>query len=211
MIIINTTDGVRFVNEAEVIQVYYSKDKAKAEVWPCRWYDRHLQFQSFVIENVESVTYTTAQDKECVCGSSELEKQKKIYDDLLNEHHTLRQETLNLMQENDNLRAEIKKMQPKAAPYENDLLRDTVFPEIERLEKEYQNERNKNITNTRWRYIKKGTAMRFMTIARQNDVETVGQLLAVGSVKFLQFHNMGKNCLNRVSQALENLYDIKKW
>ena len=171
MIIIHTTDGVRFVNGAEVIQVKYSKDEKKVEVWPLRWYDRHPQFQYFVIENVESVTYTTAQDKEYVCDDSELE----------------------------------------AAPYENDLLRDTVFPEIERLEKEYQNERNKNITNTRWRYIKKGTAMRFMTIARQNDVETVGQLLAVGSVKFLQFHNMGKNCLNRVSQALENLYDIKKW
>ena len=60
-------------------------------------------------------------------------------------------------------------------------------------------------------YQKSGNAFRFIRIAHDHDIETVGQLLDCGSFRFAQFKGMGPKCLEELSQALETLYGIKEW
>ena len=49
------------------------------------------------------------------------------------------------------------------------------------------------------------------SIAKANDIETVGQLLKVGRVHFEQLRNMGPYCAAKVSEVLKNLYGIETW
>ena len=63
MIIVKTNNGDRFINEAETLQVRHIKDKALVEVWPSRWGNQQQQPQYYIIENVESVIYTTQETK----------------------------------------------------------------------------------------------------------------------------------------------------
>ena len=60
MIIVKTNNGDRFINEAETLQVSHNKDKAEVEVWPSKWGNQPHQLQNFIIEHVESVIYTNA-------------------------------------------------------------------------------------------------------------------------------------------------------
>ena len=63
MIIIKTTNGDHFINEAETLQVSHNKDKAQVEVWSSRWGNQQQQPQYYIIEHVESVIYTTQETK----------------------------------------------------------------------------------------------------------------------------------------------------
>ena len=60
MIIVKTNNGDRFINEAETIQVSHNKDNAQVEVWPSKWGNQPHQPQYYIIEHVESVIYTNA-------------------------------------------------------------------------------------------------------------------------------------------------------
>lgn len=83
MIIVKTTNGDSFINEAETLQVNHIRDNALVEVWPSRWCNQQLQSQYYIIENVESVIYTTQETKWEDEGSeiqrlkAELEKKEK--------------------------------------------------------------------------------------------------------------------------------------
>lgn len=58
MIIVKTSNGDHFVNEAEVIQVAHNKAKAQVVIWPSKWCDPTFVTDHFIIEHVESVIYT---------------------------------------------------------------------------------------------------------------------------------------------------------
>ena len=58
MIIEKTTNGDRFINEAETLQVNHIKDNAQVEVWPSRWGNQQQIPQYYIIEHVEQVIYT---------------------------------------------------------------------------------------------------------------------------------------------------------
>ena len=60
MIIVKTSNSDRFINEAETLQVNHNKDKALVEVWPSKWGNQQQQPQYYIIEHVESVIYTNA-------------------------------------------------------------------------------------------------------------------------------------------------------
>ena len=60
MIIVKTNNGDRFINEAETLQINHIRDKAQVEVWPSRWGNQQQQPQYYIIEHVESVIYTNA-------------------------------------------------------------------------------------------------------------------------------------------------------
>ena len=62
MVIIKTKDGVRFVNEAECLQVIHNQVESRVEVWPNCWMpSRPVKGQTFyVIDNVVSVKYVSA-------------------------------------------------------------------------------------------------------------------------------------------------------
>ena len=77
MIIVKTSNSDRFINEAETIQVSHNKDKALVEVWPSRWGNQQQQPQYYIIENVESVIYTTQETKWKDEGS-EIQRLKSI-------------------------------------------------------------------------------------------------------------------------------------
>ena len=81
MIIVKTSNGDRFINEAETLQVSHIKDKALVEVWPSRWGNQQQQPQYYIIEHVESVIYTT-QDTKWKDEGSELETLKKRLEDI---------------------------------------------------------------------------------------------------------------------------------
>lgn len=82
MIIVKTNNGDRFINEAETLQVSHNKDKALVEVWPSRWGNQQQQPQYYIIEHVESVIYTNAdQTVKYEDKGSEVEKLKKRIED----------------------------------------------------------------------------------------------------------------------------------
>ena len=98
---------------------------------------------------------------------------------------------------------------PPAAEYENDKLM-VVYEEIDRMETEEREQTKREHPN--WRSVqKKGNGVRFLNIAKANDIETVGQLLKVGRIHFEQLRNMGPYCVAAISQALKNLYGIETW
>ena len=98
---------------------------------------------------------------------------------------------------------------PPAAEYENDKLM-VVYEEIDLMETEEREQTKREHPN--WRSVqKKGNGVRFLNIAKANDIETVGQLLKVGRVHFEQLRNMGPYCVAAISQALKNLYGIETW
>ena len=98
---------------------------------------------------------------------------------------------------------------PPAKDYENDKLM-VVYEEIDRMEIAEREQQKREHPN--WRSVqKKGNGVRFLNIAKANDIETVGQLLKVGRVHFEQLRNMGPYCVAAISQALKNLYGIETW
>ena len=211
MIIIKTSNGVRFINEAETLQVSHFKSKATVEVWPSRWSNNCPEQQFFEICCVESVIYTNAaQATEWQDEGSEVEKLKKSLKDTLELYKKMRDEYLTIEQERDDLKERLAKIEIAPNDYENDRLIDTVYIEMDRIataNRERQKEQNPG-----WhQFQKNGNAVRFMNVAKDHDIETVGQLLKVGRVRFEQFHQMGKKCIMDVSQALKNLYGIKQW
>lgn len=210
MIIIKTTNGDRFINDSETLQVSHVKDKAQVEVWPSRWGNQQQQPQYFVIEHVEAVIYTNAaQATQWKDEGSELEKLKSKYDEHMEWSGKLRDEYMKMMQERDELKERLAKLEPQPKDYENDLLRDTVYNEMERIAIAESNRLKRE--NPRCGHIKSGHGIRFLNIAKANNIETVGQLLAVGRARFEKFKYMGPKCIIELSQALDNLYGIKQW
>ena len=209
MIVIKTSNGDRFINDTETLQVSHVKDKAQVEVWPSRWGNQQQQPQYFVIEHVEAVIYTNAaQATQWKDEGSELEKLKAKYDEHMKWSGKLRDEYMKIMQERDELKERLAKLEPQPKDYENDLLRDTVYNEMERIAIA-ESDRLKRETGLG--RIKSGNGIRFLNIAKSNNIETVGQLLAVGRARFEKFRFMGPKCIIELSQALENLYGIKQW
>ena len=105
MIIVKTTNGDRFINDAETLQVSHVKDKAQVEVWPSRWGNQQQHPQYYIIEHVEAVIYTNAaQATQWKEEGSELEKLKAKYDEHMKWSGKLRDEYMNIMQERDELK-----------------------------------------------------------------------------------------------------------
>ncbi len=121
MIIIKTANGDRFINDAETLQVSHVKDKAQVEVWPSRWGNQQQQPQYFVIEHVEAVIYTNAaQATQWKDEGSELEKLKAKYNEHMEWRGKLRDEYMKVMQERDELKERLAKLEPQPKDYEND-------------------------------------------------------------------------------------------
>jgi DNA-directed RNA polymerase alpha subunit len=80
---------------------------------------------------------------------------------------------------------------------------------MDRIEAEERDRMKK--ANPLLKVAKKGLGFRFLNVAKANDIDTVGDLLNMGRARFEKLRNMGKNCVEEVSQALENLYGIKQW
>ena len=205
MIIIKTKNGDHFINEKSVIEVQHDREKAVVNCYGANGYFSHH-------EDVEGVIYTNdAQPTSWKDEGSEIQRLKKELDEQREWADKMRYEHLQMMQERDELKERLAQLEPKpAADYANDRLVDKVYHEIDRLDIQ-EREENKMKYPDLGAYQKNGNAVRFMNVAKDHDIETVGQLLEVGSARFKQFRNMGSLCINRISEALDNLYGIKSW
>jgi DNA-directed RNA polymerase alpha subunit len=161
---------------------------------------------------VEGVIYNNdAQPITWTDEGSEIQRLKKELDEQREWGNKMRDEYLQMMQERDELKERLAQLEPKpVADYANDRLVDKVYHEIDRLDIQEREENKKNCPDL-GAYQKNGNAVRFMNVAKDHNIETVGQLLEVGSARFKQFRNMGSLCINRISEALDNLYGIKSW
>ena len=204
MIIVKTTNGDRFINEAEILQVSHVKELKVVKVYYARRCTPE-QMPAFDIVDVESVVYNN-DSMQWEDEGLELKELKAKYDEHIEWGKEIRAKYMELMAECDDMRERLSKLEPD---YENDRLVDTVYNEIDRMETEERERQRRKHPN--WTVYKKGHGIRFLNIAKANEIETVGQLLALGRAKFKQFKYMGPKCIAEVSQALENLYGIKQW
>lgn len=214
MIIIKTENGDRFINDAETLQVAHLRDKAEVEVWPAKWITRKETPQYYVIRHVEAVVYTNAAQPTVRWWDegSALKQQAKQIEDLqaqLEKRTKERDEMRDKYIEADNERTTLRD-RTRPLDYRQHLLNITVMAQMNRLEEAEVNRQKKEHPN--WNsYQKSGNAIRFIRIAHDHDIETVGQLLDCGSFRFAQYKGMGQKCFKELSQALETLYGIKEW
>lgn len=205
MIVIKTKNGDHFINEKSVIEVQHDREKAVVNCYGANGYFSHH-------EDVEGVIYTNdAQPTSWKDEGSEIQRLKKELEEQNELADKMRYEHLQMMQERDELKERLAQLEPKpAADYANDKLMDRVYHEIDRLDIQ-EREENKEKYPDLGAFQKNGNAVRFMNVAKDHNIETVGQLLEVGSARFKQFRNMGSLCINRISEALDNIYGIKSW
>ena len=205
MIIVKTKNGDRFINDKAVTMVEHDKEKAVVNAYG----DKGVFFH---IEDVEAVIYNNdAQPINWKDEGSEIERLKKANSELCEWGGRMRDGYMKMEQERDELKERLAQLEPKpVAEYANDRLIDKVFHEIDCLDV-LEREENR-LKHPNWGVIqKRGNAVRFMNVAKEHDIETVGQLLEVGRARFEQFRNMGRLCADRISEALDNLYGIKSW
>ena len=205
MIIVKTKNGDRFINDKAVTMVEHDREKAVVNAYG----DKGVFFH---IEDVEGIIYTNdAQPTSWKDEGSEIQRLKKELDELREWGNKMCDEHMKMMLERDELKERLAQLEPKpTADYANDKLMDKVYHEIDRLDIQEREENKKNYPD--WgAFQKNGNAVRFMNVAKDHNIETVGQLLEVGSARFKQFRNMGSLCINRISEALDNLYGIKSW
>ena len=208
MIIVKTKNGDRFINDKAVTMVEHVRDKSVVNV-----HGAHGDRDVFVhIEDVEAIIYTNdAQPTSWQDEGSEIQRLMKSLDEQREWGNKMRDEYLKIEQECDELKERLAQLDPKpAADYANDRLNNKVYYEIDRLDVQEREENKKKYPE--WGvHQKRGNAIRFINVAKEHDIETVGQLLEVGRARFEQFRNMGRLCADRISEALDNLYGIKSW
>lgn len=85
--------------------------------------------------------------------------------------------------------------------YENESLA-ALFREVERLDILY---------NKKSKVEKRGYAKKFARVCSVYEIETIKELLKIGSFNLKYVQNIGSASLAIVSEALYNLYGIDKW
>ena len=111
MIIVKTSNGDHFVNEAEVLQVAHDKAKAQVVIWPRSWCNPTFVTDHFAIEDVESVIYTNAdQTVKYEIKGSKLEELEARNSELYEHGNIMRTELLKTQCERDRLEAELEEL-----------------------------------------------------------------------------------------------------
>lgn len=95
------------------------------------------------------------------------------------------------------------------AEYESEKVM-VVYREIDRLDIIERDEQKKKHPGC-GPYQKSGNGIRFLNACKANEIETIGQLLTFGRVRFEETRNMGRMCCDVITKALTNLYGIEKW
>ena len=208
MIIVKTKNGDHFINEKSVIEVKHDREKATVSCYGANGFFSHH-------EDVEGVVYTNdAQPTSWTDEGSEIERLKKKLDEHMEWSRKLRDEYMKIEQERDELKARVEELETRMAelkPAEDNSDNIMVlYEELDRLETA-QRERDKKEHPNWGCYQKKGNACRFANTCKANDINTVAQLLDMGSQRFMSLKYIGRNVIEDVSKALDNLYGIKHW
>ena len=208
MIIVKTKNGDHFINEKSVIEVKHDREKATVSCYGANGFFSHH-------EDVVGVVYTNdAQPTSWTDEGSEIERLKKKLHEHMEWSRKLRDEYMKIEQERDELKARVEELETRMAelkPAEDKSDNIMVlYEELDRLETA-QRERNKKEHPNWGCYQKKGNACRFANTCKANDINTVAQLLDMGSQRFMSLKYIGRNVIEDVSKALDNLYGIKHW
>jgi len=99
--------------------------------------------------------------------------------------------------------------EPKPKDYENDSIL-VLYNELKRIEEEEKERKKEQHPGFKY-FQRKGNATRVIVVARQHDINTIGDLLKVGRITFQSFRNAGPKCGELITQGLSNLYGIEKW
>ena len=205
MIIVKTKNGDRFINDKAVTMVEHDREKAVVNA--------HGENGAYYhIEDVEGIIYTNdAQPTSWKDEGSEIQRLMKSLDEQREWGNKMRDEYLKIEQERDKLKERVVQLEQKAvADYANDRLMDKVYYEIDRLDIQEREENKKKFPE--WgEHKKRGNATRFKNVITAHNIKTVGQLLEIGRARFEQFGQIGRLCVDRISEALDNLYGIKSW
>ena len=145
---------------------------------------------------------------------SEIARLKKSIDERMEWANKLRDEYFKIEQERDELKAQVSELEARLAELkpadDNSDNIMVLYEELDRLETAQREQDKKDCPG--WGvYQKKGNACRFINICKANDINTVGQLLDMGSQRSLSLRYVGRNTIEDVSKALDNLYGIKHW
>ena len=120
MIIVKTTNGDRFINEAETLQVCHIKDKAQVGVWPSKLVGVYENPQVYTIEHVEAVIYTNAtQPTEWQDKGSQLEKLEKQLDERMKWGNEIRTKYIEMEKERDQLKDEVEELRNRVKTLED--------------------------------------------------------------------------------------------
>jgi hypothetical protein len=101
--------------------------------------------------------------------------------------------------------------EPESKPkdYENDSIL-MLYNELKRIEEEEKERKKEQHPGFKY-FQRKGNATRALVVARQHNINTIGDLLKVGRIIFQGFRNAGPKSGELITQGLSNLYGIEKW
>jgi len=195
MIIVKTKNGDVFVNEKETQVVQHDRGNKWVVI------RSHKEGPNCVVRDVEGVIFTNeAQPTQWIDEGSQIEKMreqlKKNHDELCR----LADANRNLLEERDELKERLAKLEPKADPdrwWPDDVNTAPVSVIIRLIE-------SKGVRNT-------GFAVRLSKVFVANDIRYVGELLRIGRRNFKKYRSVGGGSIYCIDKALEELYGIKGW
>jgi hypothetical protein len=161
----------------------------------------HKEGPNCVVRDVEGIIYTNeAQPTQWMDEGSQIEKMREQLKQNHDEICRLADANRNLLEECDELKERLAKLEPKADPdrwWPDDVNTAPVSVIIRHIE-----------SDSAW---DPGYAVRLSKLFTANDIKYVGELLRIGRRNFKKYRSVGSGSIYRIDVALEELYGIKGW
>ena len=194
MIIVKTKNGDVFVNEKATHVVQHDRENK------CVVIRSHKEGPNCVVKDVESIIYNNeAQPTQWMDEGSQIEKMRAQLKEYSSDMCRLADANRNLLQECDELKERLAKLEPKVGSdrwWPDDVNTAPVSVIIRHIE------------SNGW---DPGYAVRLSKLFVANDIKYVGELLRIGRRDFKKFRSVGGGCIGRIDKALEDLYGITGW
>ena len=194
MIIVKTKNGDVFVNEKETQIVQHDRENERVII------RSHKEGPNCVIQNVEGIIYTNeAQPTQWMDEGSQIEKMREQLKEDSAEICKLKDAYNNLLEERDELKERLAKLEPKADPDRRWPYNVNTAPVSAII---------RHIECIGW---DRGYGVRLSKLFAANDIKYVGELLRIGRRNFRKYRSVGNGSISRIDDALEDLYGIKGW
>lgn len=195
MIIIKTSDGDVFVNEKETQVVQHNRENEWVVI------RSRKEGPNCVVRNVEGIIFTNeAQPTQWMDEGSQIEKMREQLKEDSAVICKLKDAYNNLLEERDELKEQLAKLEPKADPdrwWPDDVNTAPVSVIIRHIE-----------SDSAW---DPGYAVRLSKLFVAYNIKYVGELLRIGRRNFKKYRSVGTGSICRIDAALEELYGIKGW
>ena len=194
MIIVKTKNGDVFVNEKETQIVQHDRENERVII------RSHKEGPNCVIQNVEGIIYTNeAQPTQWMDEGSQIEKMREQLKEDSAEICKLKDAYNNLLEERDELKERLAKLEPKADPDRRWPYNVNTAPVSAII---------RHIESIGWG---RGYGERLSKLFAANNIKYVGKILRIGRRGFMEYRSVGRGSISRIDDALEDLYGIKGW